>query len=80
MSHIEYIKNRLGEMFLRDRGNVDETTADLIRSELRACLERFFIVSSCGVELSSCENGEIAISVRATGRRLRGGANGQSEG
>lgn len=77
MSHIEHIKSRLGEMFLRDRGNVDETTADLIKSDLRICLERFFIVSAFGVEFASGENGEIALTVRATGRRLRVGSQGE---
>lgn len=71
MSNIEYVKSRLGEMFLRDRGNVDEKTAALIKSELKQYLGRFFILKEYSAEFSSCDNGEVALSLRAAGRRLR---------
>lgn len=70
MSRIDIYKNRLGEMFLRDRGNVDEKTANMIKSEVRRTLERYFTVSEFNAELSPCDDGEVLITLSVKGRRM----------
>lgn len=71
MSHINSAKSRLGEMFLRDRGNIDEKTAALIRSELKQMMERYFELSSFSVKLSPCDNGEVNVEMKSAGIKLR---------
>lgn len=70
MSRIERVKSRLGEMLLRDRGNIDEKSAELAKSELYACLERFFTVHECRIELTGEEDGEAVLSLHARLRRI----------
>ena len=71
MSRINNMKTRLGDMFLIDRGNVDERTAELIKSEVRQTLERFFILSEFCAELKPCDTGEVELNVKSVGLRLR---------
>ena len=73
MSRIQSMKNRLGDMFLRDRGQVDEKTASLIKSEIRRSVENYFAVSDYEVQMAPCDTGEVEVTVRVKGYRLRNG-------
>lgn len=71
MSDINNVKNRLEGIFLRDRGNLDEATAQLLKSDLSAVLEKFFALEKFEVALSLIDGGKVDITVKAAGRRLR---------
>lgn len=70
MSRIEDIKCRLGGMFLRDRGNVDEQTENLIKSEVKHVLEQYLVLKDFGFELKSRDADDIVLTVWAKGKRL----------
>ena len=71
MSGINNVKNRLEGIFLRDRGNLDEATAQLLKSDLSAVLEKFFALEKFEVAFSLIDCGKVDITVKAAGRRLR---------
>ena len=71
MSGINNVKNRLEGIFLRDRGNLDEATAQLLKSDLSAVLEKFFALEKFEVAFSLIDGGKVDITVKAAGRRLR---------
>ena len=71
MSDINNIKSMLEGIFLRDRGNLDEATAQLLKSDLCATLEKYFVVEKFDVSFSLCDGGKVDIAVKSTGRRLR---------
>ena len=71
MAHTDGIKGRLGNMFLKDRGNVDEQTAALVKNDLESVLGQFFLLRYVSVELAPVPDGTVEISVHAVGRRLR---------
>lgn len=70
MSRIDLLKSRLEDIFLRDRGNLDEKSAALIKDELARTLRRFFILTDCSVKFFSSEDGSVQIDMHAVGRRL----------
>ena len=71
MSGINNVKNRLEGIFLRDRGNLDEATAQLLKSDLSAVLEKFFALEKFEVAFSLIDGGKVDITGKAAGRRLR---------
>ena len=66
MSGINNVKNRLEGIFLRD-----EATAQLLKSDLSAVLEKFFALEKFEVAFSLIDGGKVDITVKAAGRRLR---------
>lgn len=69
MSHIEDVKSRLSELFLRDGGNLDAQTENLIRDDVRRLLSKYFRLDSFMLTFSPNGN-DVNICVKATGRRL----------
>lgn len=71
MSRINSVKTRLSDMFLRDRGSIDEVTAEMLKSDVRDTLERYLIVSDFAAEFAPSEGGEVSVCIRCAGRRAR---------
>lgn len=71
MSHINSLKSRLEDIFLRDRGNMDEQSTALLKNDVKNVLSQYFDLRDYNLQLTPRDDGEVEIVVQATGRRAR---------
>ena len=69
MSHIDEVKMRLSDLFLRDCGNLDAQTENLIRADVRRVLEAYLRLDDFSLTFSPDGNA-VCIKVNAVGRRV----------
>lgn len=69
MSHIDEVKTRLSDLFLRDCGNLDAQTEGLIRDDVRRLLRKYLRLDSFSLTFSPDGN-DVCLQVRAVGRRV----------
>ena len=72
MSRINTIKSRLQDLFLHDRGNMDEQSSSLLKNDVKRVLSQYFDLHDCDIRLSARDDGEVEIVVQAMGKRARG--------
>ncbi|MDE7395227.1 MAG: hypothetical protein K2M95_03805 [Clostridiales bacterium] len=69
MSHIDDVKMRLSDLFLRDCGNLDAQTESLIRDDVRRLLSKYLRLESFSLTFSPDGN-DVCLQVKAGGRRV----------
>ena len=69
MPHINDVKARLSDLFLRDCAHLDAQTEQLIRDEVRRVLCRYFRLDDFSLTFSPDGNA-VCVQVKAVGHRV----------
>lgn len=69
MAHIDEVKIRLSDLFLRDCAHLDAQTEQLIRDEVRRTLSRYFRLDDFSLTFSPDGNA-VCLQLKAVGHRV----------